>query len=85
METAISQFTYLPQTKAERATFVQMAVDEVLNGDRNPLELEVMLKNLEDTISAIQMFFPNISALHPALLICIHQLFEWLKWYLPGS
>lgn len=54
METAISQFTYLPATKAERETFVQMCVDEITSGFRNPLELEIMLKNLEETVNAIR-------------------------------
>lgn len=54
METAISQFTYLPATKAERETFVQMCVDEITSGYRNPLELEIMLKNLEETVNAIR-------------------------------
>lgn len=54
METAIEQFTYLPATKAERETFVQMCVDEIKSGVRNPLELEVMLKNLEETVNAIR-------------------------------
>jgi len=53
-ETAISQFTYLPATKAERETFVQMCVAEILEGNRNPLELELMLKNLEETVNAIR-------------------------------
>lgn len=54
METAISQFTYLPATKKEREVFVQMCVDEITSGTRNPLEFEIMLKNLEETISAIR-------------------------------
>ena len=54
MESAISQFTYLPATKAERETFVQMCVDEITSGYRNPLELEIMLKNLQDTIKEIR-------------------------------
>ncbi|MDP3452277.1 MAG: hypothetical protein Q8R90_04920 [Bacteroidales bacterium] len=54
METAISQFTYLPANKAERETFVQMCVDEITSGFRNPLELEIMLKNLEETVNAIR-------------------------------
>lgn len=54
METAIAQFTYLPATKAERETFVQMCVDEITSGYRNPLELEIMLKNLEETVNAIR-------------------------------
>ncbi|PKP45141.1 MAG: hypothetical protein CVT94_18895 [Bacteroidetes bacterium HGW-Bacteroidetes-11] len=54
MENAITQFTYLPSSKAERETFVQMCVDEITSGNRNPLEFEIMLKNLEETISAIR-------------------------------
>jgi transcriptional regulator of aromatic amino acid metabolism len=54
METAIAQFTYLPATKAERETFVQMCVDEITSGERNPLQLEIMLKNLEETVNAIR-------------------------------
>jgi hypothetical protein len=54
MESAITQFTYLPETKAERETFVQMCVDEIKSGERDPLELEIMLKNMEETINAIR-------------------------------
>lgn len=54
MEHAIAQFTYLPASKAERETFVQMCVDEIKSGTRDPLEFEIMLKNLEETISAIR-------------------------------
>jgi len=54
MENAIAQFTYLPATKAERETFVQMCVDEITSGARNPLQLEIMLKNLEETVNAIR-------------------------------
>lgn len=54
MENAIAQFTYLPATKAERETFVQLCVDEITSGTRNPLEFEIMLKNLEETIAAIR-------------------------------
>ncbi len=53
-ESAISQFTYLPQSKSERELFINMCIEEVLSGNRNPLELEIMLKNLEDTINAIR-------------------------------
>jgi len=54
MEEAIAQFTYLPTSKAERETFVQLCVDEIKNGLRNPLDLEIMLKNLEETVNAIR-------------------------------
>lgn len=53
-EQAIAQFTYLPQSKAERETFVAMCVEEIKTGQRDPLEFEIMLKNLEETISAIR-------------------------------
>jgi len=60
MESAISQFSYLPATKSERETFVNMCVEEVLSGSRNPLELEVILKNLEETVNKIRK--------HPAVI-----------------
>lgn len=65
MEQAIAHFTYLPATKAERETFVQMCVDEITSGHRNPLELEIMLKNLEETVNAIRK--------HPDLKSAIQQ------------
>lgn len=54
METAIAQFTYLPANKTERELFVLKAVDEIMSGVRNPLEVEVILKNVEETINAIR-------------------------------
>lgn len=67
-ESAISQFTYLPQTKSERELFVNMCMDEVLSGNRNPLELEVMLKNMEETINAIRK--------HPTFVECVMREVE---------
>jgi len=54
MESAISQFTVLPTNGREREVFVQKCVDEILSGDRNPLDLEILLKNMEETISMIR-------------------------------
>lgn len=54
METTISNLSIFPQTKAERKTFVEMAVNEILSGVKNPLEIELILKNLEETISEIR-------------------------------
>ena len=54
MEAAISQFSNLPQTKAERAHFVELVVNEILNGERDPLEVEIYLKNIEETINEIR-------------------------------
>lgn len=54
METAISQFSNLPQTKKEREMFVQLVVNEILSGSRDPLEVEIYLKNIEETINEIR-------------------------------
>lgn len=62
-ESAVSQFTYLPQSKSEREVFVSLCIEEVKSGNRNPLELEVMLKNMEETINAIRK--------HPGFTTCV--------------
>lgn len=54
MEQAISTFCTFPQNPKERTSFVEKCVDEITSGERNPLEFEVMLKNLEDTISLVR-------------------------------
>lgn len=54
MEQAVAQFSRFPQTPKERASFVEKCVDEIVSGERNPLDFELMLKNLEDTINAIR-------------------------------
>ena len=54
METTISQFSNLPQTKQEREMFVQLVVNEILSGSRDPLEVEIYLKNIEETINEIR-------------------------------
>jgi len=51
---AISHLTILPQTPKEIESFVEMCVDEITSGERNPLEFEIILKNVEDTISKIR-------------------------------
>ena len=54
MEQAISQFSQLPQTRAERSTFVDLVVNEILSGSRDPLQVEIYLKNIEETINEIR-------------------------------
>lgn len=54
METAVSYLSVLPQTKSERKTFVERCVDEILSGYKDPLEIEIYLKNVEETIEAIR-------------------------------
>lgn len=51
---AISHLTILPQTKKEIESFVEACIDEITSGERNPLEFEIILKNVEDTISKIR-------------------------------
>lgn len=52
--TDISKFTYLPNSKSEREAFVALCVEEITSGNSNPLDIELMLKNLEETISAVR-------------------------------
>jgi hypothetical protein len=54
MEQAIAQFFIFPQTPNERNSFVELCVNEITSGERDPLELEILLKNLEDTIKEIR-------------------------------
>ena len=54
MEQAVATFSVFPKTPKERSAFVEMCVNEITSGERNPLEFELMLKNLEGTISAIR-------------------------------
>ena len=43
-----------PETKENRIEFAQDVIEHALSGDVNPLEIEVFLKCLEDTISFIR-------------------------------
>jgi len=54
METAISTLSILPSTKAQRQSFVEMAVNEILSGDVNPLNVELTLKSAIDTLEEIR-------------------------------
>jgi len=54
METAISTLSILPSTKAQRQSFVEMAVNEILSGDVNPLNVELTLKSAIDTLDEIR-------------------------------
>ena len=54
METALSTLTILPSTKEQRSLFVFKAVEEILDGNSNPLQIDIMLKAAEDTIGEIR-------------------------------
>ena len=51
---ALSHLTILPTTAEERRSFVQQAVSEVLNGDRNPVEAHILLNSLEKLVAEIK-------------------------------
>jgi hypothetical protein len=54
METALSYIRLLPLTKEQRQTFAEKAIHEILSGQYNPLEVEVWLKSVEETINQIR-------------------------------
>lgn len=51
---AIAELQRLPENKAQRESFVNACVNEILSGIHNPLNVEILLKNLEETIKAIR-------------------------------
>lgn len=51
---ALNQLKRLPETKAEIESFVNAAIGEILSGEISPLETEIRLKMLEDTIKGIR-------------------------------
>ena len=54
METALQQFSVLPSTKEERTSFVNMAVNEFLSGNIDPLKADAILKGAADTTKEIR-------------------------------
>ncbi len=54
MKSPLSLFTKFPSTKREREYYIHTAIEEILNGDHNPLQIEVRLKNLEEIIKGIR-------------------------------
>jgi hypothetical protein len=51
---AIAELFRLPETKSQRETFVAACVSEIKSGIHNPLNIDIQLKNLEETIKAIR-------------------------------
>jgi hypothetical protein len=54
MTNAISVLQLMPLTKEQKKSFVQKAVTEITSGEYNPLQIEVWLKSIEDTINDIR-------------------------------
>lgn len=52
--TAISVIALMPATKAQQQAFSTQVIDAVLNGEIDPLKVDVYLKSIEDTIATIR-------------------------------
>jgi hypothetical protein len=53
-QTALSTLSILPSTKEQRESFVIMAVNEICNGEQNPLLIDLTLKSAIDTLDEIR-------------------------------
>lgn len=51
---ALSYLTVLPVTAAERRNFAEQAVNEILAGDRDPVQIAILLSSLEKLIADIR-------------------------------
>jgi hypothetical protein len=54
MKNPLSLITKFPSTKREREFFIHQAIEEIMNGNCYPLQMEVRLKNLEEIIKGIR-------------------------------
>jgi hypothetical protein len=54
MENALSTLANLPSTKVQIKTFVEKAKEEILSGQYDPLQVEVVLKAFEETVKALR-------------------------------
>lgn len=52
--TALSVITLMPNTKPQQQEFVRQVVGQILDGNVDPLKVDVYLKSIEDTIAAIR-------------------------------
>jgi len=54
MKNPLSLITKFPSTKREREFFIHQVIEEIMNGNCYPLQMEVRLKNLEEIIKGIR-------------------------------
>lgn len=54
METAINYITVLPSTKGQIQQFSSDAIESVLDGDYDPLKIEIQLKAMEEVIKTVR-------------------------------
>lgn len=52
--TALAELKRMPSTKGEIASFVASAKNEILSGYGNPLDFDIQLKAIDETIKAIR-------------------------------
>ena len=80
MGTELSKFIQLPPTKAERKRLVNNCIEEILSGSLDPLNTELFLKNIEDTIAEIR----KDKRVKEQLLICAEKYgaksFDYKSW-----
>lgn len=50
----ISVLKLMPETKAQQENFANQVLQSVLTGNVNPVDLDIMLKSIEETISKIR-------------------------------
>jgi len=51
---ALSLIKAMPENKAQIASFIRSAKDELLSGSVNPIEMDIRLKILEEIIAGIR-------------------------------
>ena len=54
MKNPLTLITKFPATRREREFFIHQSVEEIMNGNYYPLQIEVRLKNLEEIIKGIR-------------------------------
>lgn len=54
METAIQKITTLPKTKKEQSEFAGQIITAIMEGEIDPLKIDIYLKSIEDTIKLIR-------------------------------
>lgn len=51
---SISVIKLMPETKAQQQTFANQLLQSVLNGEINPIDMDILLKSIEETIKIVR-------------------------------
>lgn len=54
MESAISQLSYLPETREQQHTFVHKAIEELMNGEHDIMKFWIQASIVADTLNEIK-------------------------------